>query len=113
MSLTYRYNLHGFRAEYSGFDFLRWFKQFAEPYWDFYFPQDCEYHNLKKACVNYARENADKVYTHFARLERNQKMQMLKALSQELGVSVESNHKEDIESSLFQEEESGQLSLFA
>lgn len=106
------YNIHGFRAEYSGERFLNWFKVFTEPSWMFFLPHDDEYLDLKKACVHYAQEKAEDVYAHFARLERNRKIQELRSLSKELGIPLGESGNADAEY-CFLEEEDGQLSLFA
>lgn len=111
------YNIHGFRSEYSGQNFLSWFKCFAEPNWSFYLPQGDEWHDLKKACVLYAQEKQEEVFAYFERQLRNQKIAMLESLSKDLGmVVVSEQNKQSTKTvaapSSFYEEENGQLLLF-
>lgn len=106
------YSIHGFRDEYSGKRFLQWFDVFANPNWMFFIP-DNEYSNLRKLCVQYAKEQAPKVYEHFDRLERNRKVMLLNSLSKELGMTVVEKENKEYAASFYTEEENGQLSLFA
>lgn len=105
------YSIYGFREEYSGKDFLRWFQVFAEPNWMFFIP-DNEYNNLRKLCAEYAKEKATSVYEHFARLERNKKIQQFHTLSKELGIAVAKN-EDNHAAYLYKEEANGQFSLFS
>lgn len=108
------YSIHGFRDEYSGKDFLRWFLTFAEPNWMF-FNQNGKFENLKRVCVEYAQQQKNCVIEDFQRRERNQKIRLLQALSAELGItgSVDNDGKENKASALpLLEDDSGQFLLF-
>lgn len=108
------YNLHGFRDEYSGQDFIRWFEVFTDPNWMF-FNQNGNHENLKRVCVEYAKEHKAAVLSDFERMERNRKLRLLHALSADLG--MESTNKKETTPSvpdiLLQEDKNGQLVLFA
>lgn len=107
------YNLQGFRGTYEGKDFTSWFENFANSNWMFFLGDD-EYLLLKEECVKYAKQQASYVYEHFEREEHNRKILLFHELANELGKTNESNQiKQVVPTSLFQEEETGQLVLFA
>ncbi len=106
------YDLHGFRSEYSESSFMNWFQVFANPSWMFYNPNG-KHETLKKACVEYAQLHQKEVLNHFERIERNKKVQLYHALARELDMK-ESNITAAAATSIsIQEEESGQMALFA
>lgn len=104
------YSIHGFRDEYSGKDFLRWFQVFANPDWMF-FNSNGNHEELKRACVQYAKEQQTLVYATFERIERNQKVKLLQALQAELFASQPKQDNKPNELLVF-ENEDGQMSLF-
>ncbi|MDX1806905.1 MAG: hypothetical protein R3267_07760 [Paenisporosarcina sp.] len=109
------YNLQGFKATYEGVDFLHWFNNFAKPNWMFF--HDDEYELLRRACVEYAQEQAHAVYAHFELQERNRKIKLLHALTAEFGEEVATTQTSkqigSVPASVFHEEGTGQLVLFA
>jgi 23S rRNA G2445 N2-methylase RlmL len=113
-SFIAHYNIHGFRDEYRGTEFLRWFKTFSDPNWMF-FHSNGKKENLKRACVDYAQQQKDCVIADFERQERNRKIRLLHALSAELGMQEALNinsSKNDVTDLPLQEDESGQFVLF-
>lgn len=111
------YNIHGFRSEYSGRDFLHWFKNFAQPNWTYFLPSNDEWQDLKKACAEYAKENQVEVYTYFERQLHNTKIAMFESLAKDLGVAVTGEQINKTTNTVvaptsFYEQEDGQLLLF-
>lgn len=106
------YDIHGFRHEYMDQSFLNWFQVFAEPSWMFY-SRNGKHESLKKACVDYAQLHQKDVFVHFERIERNHKIQLFHALAKELDMKEPNITATAVIPLPIQEEENGQMALFA
>ncbi len=107
------YNIHGFRAEYSGAQFLRFLEHFSE--WGNLFgvPLRGEYGDLGRALHRLARDEIPRVQQEFANRAHNAKVALLRQLADELGYRIVPKDAPDSADSvvLVGVEDSGQLTL--
>lgn len=104
------YNIHGFRAEYSGTAFKQLFLRFSQPNWMF-FNQNGQFEELKEACVAYAQQQEAAVIADFERKERNEKLRFVHAIAAELGLEVTNENRRHTPETLLQEANDGQMTL--
>lgn len=101
------YNIHGFKDEYCGRNFLRFLDHFVNPPYYLFYNTDCE--ELLQNCCQYAQEQVPKIQAEFDNKAMNTKMKLLRQLAKELDCEVIPIGGVMAESV----EENGQLGLFA
>ncbi|MHB1683956.1 MAG: hypothetical protein ACYCYO_14195 [Bacilli bacterium] len=107
------YNIRGFRAEYSGAQFLRFLEHFAQRGQLFGVPLQGEYSDLGRALHRLARDEMPQVQQEFANRAHNAKVTLLRQLADELGYRIVLKNAPDSADSavLVSVEDSGQLTL--
>lgn len=103
------YDIQGFRATYSGYEFLTWLQVFAEPNYTW----GPERSDLNRALFAAAQAEAPAIVREFKNRRLNAKIELLKALADELGYKVvpKHAHEDTAEATLYGMEDSGQLKL--
>ena len=107
------YNIHGFRAEYDGAQFLRFLEHFAQRGQLFGVPLQGEYGDLGRALHRLARDEMPRVKQEFANRAHNAKVALLRLLADELGYRIVPKDAPDSADSavLVDVEAGGQLTL--
>ena len=107
------YNIHGFRAEYSGAQFLRFLEHFSEGDNLFGVPLRGEYGDLGRALHCLARDEMPQVQQEFANRAYNAKVALIQRLANELGYRIVAKDAPDSADSavLVGVEDGGQLTL--
>ncbi|MHB1685408.1 MAG: DUF6573 family protein [Bacilli bacterium] len=107
------YNIHGFRTEYSGAQFLRFLEHFSERNNLFGVLLQGEYSDLGRALHRLARDQMPQVQQEFANRAYNAKVALLRRLADELGYRIVAKDALDCADSvvLVGVEAGGQLTL--
>lgn len=107
------YNIHGFKDEYSGYDFKRFIEHFDRnnkynqpPYVNLVWLYDKDYADINGLMVDYVTSRAPMIYQELENKRNNAELELMYKLAEKHGVKLESGLKKKSSSCLVQ------LSLF-
>jgi hypothetical protein len=103
------YDIHGFRAAYSGRGFLEFIDYFLNP--PFFGLGPKEYHDINNAMRALVEEHAELIFEEFENREMNKEIELLKRLAAKHGYLLVPKDQEVIHPDL-KIDEDGQLCLF-